>query len=185
MKIEKSFVINAPRQEVWEYVASPEEVGMCFPGCESVKNLGDDKYEAAIRVQLGPIKTVFNVNFTVTEKREGEFLAYTSRGEEANRASRLKADSTLSLSPLNDHSTELVYTSDLSIVGRLGKFGLGMMKNKADTMGDEFVEELRMAIEGPGEIEAPVPATPGLWPRRVTAAITAAIIIYIIYMLLR
>jgi carbon monoxide dehydrogenase subunit G len=94
MKIEKSFVINAPRQEVWEYVASPEEVGMCFPGCESVKNLGDDKYEAAIRVQLGPIKTVFNVNFTVTEKREGEFLAYTSRGEEANRASRLKADST-------------------------------------------------------------------------------------------
>jgi hypothetical protein len=70
-------------------------------------------------------------------------------------------------------------------VGRLGKFGLGMMKNKADTMGDEFVEELRTAIEGPGEIEAPVPAPPGLWPRRITAAITAAIIIYIIYMLLR
>ncbi len=185
MKIEKTFTIAAPRDEVWQFVSSPEQVGMCFPGCQSVSALGDDKYEAAIKVQIGPIKTVFNVNFEVTEKRDLEFMSYTSRGEEGNRASRLKADSTLTLSPLNDHSTELVYTSDLSIVGRLGKFGLGMMKKKADTMGDEFVAELRTAVEGPQETPAEQPAAKGGWQKMITVAVTAAIVIYILYMLMR
>ena len=159
MKIEKSFEIDAPRDKVWDFVSSPEQVGMCFPGCQSVSALGDDKYEATIKVKIGPIKTVFDVYFEVTEKREGEYMSYISRGEEGNRASRLKADSSLTLSQLNDHRTGLVYSSDLSIVGRLGKFGLGMMKKKADTMGDEFVSELRTAIEGPREAAVAESAT--------------------------
>ena len=185
MKIEKTFTIDAPRDKVWQFVSVPEQVGMCFPGCQSVSPLGEDKYEAAIKVSIGPIKTVFNVNFEITEKRPEEFLAYLSRGEEGNRASRLKANSTLTLSPLDGGRTEVVYTSDLSVVGRLGKFGLGMMKNKADTMGDEFVKELRTAVEGPREAPAEVPAVKVRWQKMITVGITAAIIIYILYMLMR
>ena len=121
---------------------------MCFPGCESVTALGEDKYKAVIKVKIGPIKTVFNVNFEATEERPPEYSAYTTRGEEGNRASRLKAESTLTLSPLDDCRTTVVYASDLSIVGRLGKFGLGVMTKKADSMGDEFVQALCAQIEG-------------------------------------
>jgi len=188
MKIEKSFEIDAPRDKVWDFVSSPEQVGLCFPGCESVSALGDDKYEASIKVKIGPIKTVFDVHFEVTEKREGEYMAYISRGEEGNKASRLKANSSLSLSPLNDHKTGLVYSSDLSIVGRLGKFGLGMMKKKADTMGEEFVSELRTAIEGPQEAATaePVAVTkskPGIG-QKVFAVIIAISLLSIIAMII-
>ena len=70
-------------------------------------------------------------------------------------------------------------------MGRLGKFGLGMMKKKADTMGDEFVAQMRTAIEGPPSAQAVVEPTASRWPKIVTTAITAAIVIYILYMLLR
>jgi len=149
MIIKKSFEIDAPQDKVWQFVSSPEKVGMCFPGCQEVIALGDDRYKAEIKVKIGPIKTVFNVDFEETEKRPNEFSAYISRGEEGNRASRLKADSTLTLSPVNAHRTQVDYTSKLSIVGRFGKFGAGMMKKKADSMGDEFVQALRTHIEGP------------------------------------
>lgn len=151
MKIDKTFIIDAPQDEVWQFVSCPEKIGMCFPGCENITALGENKYKATIKVQIGPIKTVFKLDFEATENRPPEFSAYTTRGEEANRASRMKADSTLSLSSLDDGRTQVVYTSDLSIVGRLGKFGLGVMRKKADSMGDEFAQTLRMQIEGRSE----------------------------------
>jgi carbon monoxide dehydrogenase subunit G len=117
MKIEKSFSIDAPQEDVWQFVSAPEKVGKCFPGCQSVTALGDEKYKAEIKVKVGPIKTVFNVEFEETEKRPSEFAAYTSRGEEGNRASRLKAKSTLTLSPIDANRTQVDYGSESEIEG--------------------------------------------------------------------
>lgn len=184
MKIEKTFTIDAPQDEVWLFVSSPEKVGMCFPGCESVTALGDNKFKASIKVQLGPIKTVFKIDFEATESRPPEYSAYTSRGEEANRASRLKADSTLTLSSLDEGRTQVVYTSDLSIVGRLGKFGLGVMKKKADSMGDEFIQTLRMQIEG--RLDAVVATEQIRWTassKAIAAVIGATILLLGFYFL--
>ncbi len=188
MRIEKSFEISASQEEVWRFVSTPEMVGMCFPGCQGVTALGEDKYKATIKVHFGPIKTVFNVDFEATETRPTEFLSYTSRGEEGNRASRLKADSTLTLSTLNEGRTRVVYTSDVSIVGRLGKFGLGMMNKKADSMGDEFVQVLRTKIEGPSDHDVDVPATIEKnghdgWQKFIMVAIAVTITIVVFYFL--
>ncbi len=190
MKIEKSFTINATQDDVWRFISSSEKVGMCFPGCQGVTALGENKYKAAIKVQIGPIRTLFNIDFEETEKRPLEFLAYTSRGEENNRASRLKAESTLSLSPIDEFRTQVDYTSEVSIVGRLGKFGASMMAKKADSMGDEFVQVLRTQIEGPPDAAAAAPVITekyGLSGRQkmIAAAIAAAIILMVFYFLTR
>jgi carbon monoxide dehydrogenase subunit G len=175
MKIEKSFSIDAPQEDVWQFVSAPEKVGKCFPGCQSVTALGDEKYKAEIKVKVGPIKTVFNVEFEETEKRPSEFAAYTSRGEEGNRASRLKAKSTLTLSPIDANRTQVDYGSELSIVGRFGKFGAGMMKKKADSISDEFVQILRTEIEGPPDAAAVAAIEkPGLSGRQKLLAAAAA-----------
>jgi carbon monoxide dehydrogenase subunit G len=147
MKVEKCFTVAAPQTRVWEFITSPKDVGPCLPGCESVEILGDGKYKATIKVQVGPIKTKFNVDVETTEERPPEFSAYVTRGEEGGRASRVSADSTLSLKALDEAHTEVTYTSEISVVGRLGKFGLGIMKKKADAMGEEFVAALRERIE--------------------------------------
>ena len=189
MKIEKTFQIDAPQDQVWEFLSSPERVGECFPGCEEVTPLGGNKYKATIRVEVGPIRTVFNVDFEENEKRPPEFLAYSSHGEEPHKASRLKAVSTLSLSPVDELRTQVVYTSELSIVGRLGKFGAGMMKKKADVLGDEFAEELRRQIAGAPGIPLGVPGAEKHYPssRRVliVAALAAALLVLLAWLIAR
>jgi len=162
---------------------------MCFPGCQGVTALGEDKYQATIKVRIGPIKTVFNVDFEATEERPPEYSAYTTRGEEANRASRLKAESTLTLSPLDDGRTRVVYTSDMSIVGRLGKFGLGVMMKKADSMGEEFVQALCAQIEGrPDTAVSPAMTEKHRLSgvqKAIAAGIAATLILLIFYFLTR
>jgi len=40
------------------------------------------------------------------------------------------------------------YASEVSLVGRLGKFGLGIMKKKAKSLGEEFAAAFRARVEG-------------------------------------
>ena len=157
MRIEKRFNVDAPQDQVWRFITAPEQVAACIPGCQSVEAISVSKHKVTIKVQVGPIKTTFVVDVEVTEERPPEFSSYVTTGEEGGRASRIRAESSLALKAVNGRQTEVHYTSDINIVGRLGKFGLGMMQKKADAMGDEFVAALRAKLEGAGS-EAPVTA---------------------------
>jgi carbon monoxide dehydrogenase subunit G len=69
-----------------------------------------------------------------------------TRGEEGGRASQLTAMNEVSLVDLGAGRTRVQYQSDLSITGRLGKFALGIMKKKAQSMAAEFADNLRAKI---------------------------------------
>lgn len=147
MKIEKTFSVNAPVQTVWEFITSPEKVAPCIPGCEGAEQTGEKTYQAAIKVKVGPIKTRFAVAIETIEERPPEFAAYETKGEEGTKSSRLKAQSTLSLKQIDSENTEVTYTSDINLLGRLGKFGSGMMQKVADSIGNEFVAGLKEQVE--------------------------------------
>lgn len=188
MKVEKLFRINAPREEVWKFITAPEKVAPCIPGCKSVEVTGPATYKATLVIEVGPIKTEFNVDVEATEERPPEYSAYITRGEEGGRASRIRAESSLVLRAVNDGETEVLYTSDINIVGRLGKFGLGIMKKKADALGDEFVAALRAGIEGKfadvaGAGPAPLSRAPSAWPIFAWGAGLAIIVLLLLYLL--
>ncbi|MFT5133205.1 MAG: carbon monoxide dehydrogenase subunit G [Gammaproteobacteria bacterium] len=147
MKIEKTFSVQAAQDVVWQFITSPEQVAPCIPGCEGAEKTGDSTYKASIKVKVGPIKTRFVVEIEAIEERPPEFASYLTKGEEGTKSSRLKASSTLALKKLNDANTEVTYTSEINLLGRLGKFGSGMMQKVADSIGNEFVANLKEQVE--------------------------------------
>ena len=148
MKIEDTFIVDAPVDRVWQMITDPEIVGPCIPGCQRIETTGPDTYKAEIKVAVGPIKTTFSVTVEKTEERPPHFAASTTRGEEGGKASTLNATSTLDLSEAEGGGTAVAYASDVSVFGRLGKFGLGIMKKKARDIGREFAETFRGKVEG-------------------------------------
>lgn len=147
MKIEASFIVQAPRERVWAVITDPTRVALCIPGCESIEITGPNRYRARVAVAVGPIKAAFNLEVEVTEETAPSFAASTTRGEEGTRASVLTAHNELHLVAVEEGATEVRYVSDISIVGRLGRFGLGVMKKKAATLGETFAEALCARIE--------------------------------------
>ena len=129
---------------------NPDQVAPCIPGCGDVEILGEKKYRANVKMAVGPIKTNFNVTVEITEQQAPNFAATLTRGEEGGKASMVTANSELRLKPVNGEQTEVNYKSEVSIVGRLGKFGLGIMKKKAKAVGEEFAENFRARLETPG-----------------------------------
>jgi carbon monoxide dehydrogenase subunit G len=148
MKIDKQFTVDASQQAVWDFITSPDKVAPCIPGCDDVEAIGPGKYRAAIKLEAGPIKTTFHLTVTATEERPPEYCSYQTQGEEGGKASRLSATSSLTIVPLGEHQCEVSYASEITIAGRLGKFGAGVMKKIADKMSDKFVTALRAEIAG-------------------------------------
>ena len=146
MKIEKTFTVDAPQSAVWAFITDPQSVAPCIPGCESAERVDDTHFKAKVGLAIGPIKTAFNVDIEQTEVQAPERAVYQIKGDEGSQASRVKSTSSLALRALGPSQTEVHYMSDVAIVGRLGKFGSGMVQKKADSIGDEFVAQLRARL---------------------------------------
>ncbi len=152
MRIEDHFVVAAPRRIVWAAIKDPAMVAPCIPGCQGVEVLSPTLYKARIRIAVGPIKAEFNVEVEVLAETEPEELRSRTRGEEGSRASTLSAESTLRLTALGENETDVSYSSEATVVGRLGKFGLGIMKKKAESLGREFAANFKQRVEQPSPL---------------------------------
>lgn len=117
------------------------------PGLPEHRDHRPDDLQTRVKVALGPIKTTFNVDVELTETRPPDYVASITRGEEGGRASKLTAKSELRLVAIDHGETEVTYSSKISITGRLGRFGLGIMKKKAKTYGEEFAVAFRERAE--------------------------------------
>jgi hypothetical protein len=87
------------------------------------------------------------VDVELTEEQPPHYAASVSRGEEGGRASTVTAQNILKLAPNEGGGTEVYYSSEFSVVGRLGKFGLGIMAKKAKALGEEFAKAFRERVE--------------------------------------
>lgn len=146
MLIEGQFEVAAPRARVWQAIREPTLMAGCIPGCEAIETIDPTQYRATILVEVGPIKARFNLVVAVTREVPLDSINSTTRGEEGTRASILGARNRVSLREIAADRTEVAYSSEVSVTGRLGKFGLGIMKKKAETLGQQFAERFRQKI---------------------------------------
>ena len=170
MLIEGSFPVAAPPHALLAHLFDARLMASCLPGCETLEPLADDRYRAVFVIAMAGIKARFDLQVQITKKDDHNVWAST-RGEEGGQASTLQADSQVSLAPTPE-GTLVSYRSEVAVTGRLGRFALGMMKKKAQSLGEEFAVNLRRKLD---EIGADARgAAPALPPSVPVAGVTAA-----------
>ncbi|MEQ8652119.1 MAG: SRPBCC domain-containing protein [Kiloniellales bacterium] len=146
MRIEGTFPVSAGRERVWSMIHDCAVMAACLPGCDSAEQLGPSSYRVVVSVKVGPIKARFTLLVEITASERPAQLQCRTRGEEGSRASQVSADSTLRLEEISADETELTYSSEVSVTGRLGKFGLGVMRKKADQIAADFAKALQARV---------------------------------------
>ena len=147
MRIEGRFTVAAPIERVFERITDAALMASCIPGCEAIEVVDAKTYRARILIEVGPIKARFNLVVEVTAEEPPRRVLSVTRGEEGSRASIMSANNELILAATDDGKTEVHYVSEVSVTGRLGKFGLGIMKKKAESLGQKFAEAFRAKVE--------------------------------------
>lgn len=170
MEIEKTLVTAAPPARVWELLLDPNVMGACVPGMESIEVLSDVEYIAHMAVKIAFINARFRLHTKIVETRAPHYLRTEGTGEDASVASSLRQSSEIFLTEQADGSTQLRIKVQVDVLGRLGTFGLSVMKTKADRMWDEFGANLLARLSPDNApVAAPQPAA-----RRPQAAVVPA-----------
>lgn len=156
MEIEKTMTVAAPSAQVWRMLLDLNVMGSCVPGMKSIEVVSDVEYIAVIQVKIAFISAKFKLKTTIVEQQAPHYLRCEGTGEDASVASSLKQQSEIFLAELPDGQTELRMKVKVDVLGRLGTFGLSVMKTKADRMWEEFGQNLVARLTaGPETVTAP------------------------------
>lgn len=175
MLIDGQFPVAAPPEALLQHLFDTRLMASCLPGCESLEPLADDRYRAVVVVALAGVQARFDLQVQIT-RRDANNIWATTRGEEGGQASSLQADNQVTLTATPE-GTLVGYRSELTVTGRLGRFALGMMKKKAQLLGNEFASNLRRKLEdlAAQATAAPVPLTPAPMASSTAAVSQAAV----------
>lgn len=157
MEIDKSLSLDATASRVWALLLDPQAMGACVPGMESIEVLSPDEYKAVMKVKIAFVSARFTLRTRIVERREARYLKAEGTGEDAAVASSLKYTSEIFLTERPDGGTDLQIKVHVDLLGRMGNFGLSVMKTKADRLWDEFGVQLAAQL-----VEVPPGAVAGL-----------------------
>ena len=80
MHFEGEFIVNLPREKVWEYISDPHSALDYVPNIQELKVQNPDRFTANVGVGVGSIKGNFNLEFEMVENVPPNHTRIKARG---------------------------------------------------------------------------------------------------------
>src|SRR5947209_5909235 len=127
MKLEQSFEVQAPLDQVWAALVDVERVAPCLPGATVTGRNDDGSYNGTFTIKIGPTTASYTGKLQMRDLDESSHHA-TMHAQGSDKRGQGGATATISsrLSPLDGRTLVQVET-DYHITGRLARFGRGGM----------------------------------------------------------
>src|SRR3954449_10612173 len=162
MKFENTFAVDAPIDEVYATLLDVERVAPCVPGAEVLEKTGDDAYQVAIKVRVGPISMTYRGNVEIVERDETAHRA-VMRARARETRGQGTADARVDLSLTQDGATTNgTMVADVQLAGRAAAKGRGVIHDVSAKIVTTFSQNLEaMLAGGGGAVEAEAATTAG------------------------
>ena len=140
--------VQAPPDELFEFVSDVQKVAECLPGASIAGRDGDD-WNGGMRIKVGPILANYRGTLRFLElDAENHRAAMQARAKEVNGQGSAEAKISTVIEPTSDGSL-IRMTTELQIRGRVAQFGRGAMEKISKKMFAEFARNLEMTISEP------------------------------------
>ena len=148
MDFHYTYNVKAPPEKLWAVVTDIPKVGSCIPGATDIRETGDGSYTGTVKVRVGPIGLGLNGRLSVDSKDDAaKTVNFTGEGADRKVPGNVRVKIKMAVSGSGE-SSQLVVDSDANIMGKLGEFGQGIIKKKADGIMQDFGKNLTKLVEG-------------------------------------
>lgn len=144
MKLEGTYTFDAPRDVVWEALLDPEILAKTMPGCERLEQTGDNEYQGALKIKVGPVQGKFQgaVKLFDINKPESYTMAVDGKGApgfmKGTGAVRLESQ---------DSKTVLHYSGEAQVGGRIASVGQRLLDSSAKALTRQSLDTLHKLIQ--------------------------------------
>ena len=146
MLLKGEVTINAPRQQVWDFMTDPNQLGQCVPGVENIETVEElKKYRGVVSIGLGSVKARFSGEVDVLELDEPNFAKLKAHGTATGSAA--DAVSEMIMADGENGSTIVNWTADVNVSGQIASLVSRLMVPVSQKLAGVFYNEVRKRIE--------------------------------------
>jgi carbon monoxide dehydrogenase subunit G len=180
VKLEQSFEVDAPVEQVWTALIDLEKVAPCLPGASITGHDDDGTYHGEFQVKLGPTTASYRGTVRIeSADADAHTATLAARGSDKRGQGGASATIVNTLHATESGGTRVEAVTDFTITGRLASFGRGgMIKDISNRLMKDFAGCLqqRLVAEPAGDLTADeaaasagaAPATEGKSPAEVS-----------------
>lgn len=143
MKIDGTYTFNASRERVWQVLLDPKVLAQCVPGCETLNEVGPDKYEAIMKVGVASVKGTYKGKVSIKDKQAPSH--YVLSGEGSGGPGFMQGDVAVDLEE-KDGQTLLKYSTEAKVGGLIASIGQRMLNGVAKMMLDQFFKKMESFV---------------------------------------
>jgi len=162
VKIEKKFEVEDPIEKVWALLSDPTEVVASVPGARITEKVDDQTYKGSIRVKVGPSVTDYKGEIHILNLDPAAHkMEIEGKGQDIRGKGSASMKMTGELRPTAEGATEVITTSEVSIVGLLAQFGGRMINDVSNKIFEEFTRSFRSQLAKLSDLEPQSGQAPG------------------------
>lgn len=168
MKVQGTYIFEAPLDVVWRALFDPEVLAKTLPGCEKLEREGN-QFRGDINVKMGPVQGKFQGKVDITDVKELE--SYTMIVDGRGPAGFGKATAQLAVrAEAGGSTTRLDYDSDVQVGGRIASVGQRLLDASSRAIVKQSLEGLHaqikaLAARAPAGAASPVKPEAGAAPQ--------------------
>ena len=139
--------VDVDRTTAFHFVRDPVSLAACIPGCKDLHETSPGVYSAVLTNEVAFITLSFKVRIEVLKIEAPGTIEAKITGETIGLAGRVTANAALGLAEVGPAQTEIRYTVNISLGGKLGGLGEPVFRAKSAEVSKQFGANLRTAIE--------------------------------------
>ncbi len=143
MKLSGTYTFDAPRDIVWDSLMDPEVLARVMPGCEKLEQVGENEYEAALKIKVGPVQGKFKGGVTLEDINEPDSYQMKVNGKGA--AGFMDGVGAVRLED-NGDSTIMHYDGDAKVGGKIASVGQRLLDSSAKALTKQSLDGLHKQI---------------------------------------
>ena len=136
MKVDGSYTMDAPREQVFETLQQPEALRACLPGVEKFDDLGGGRYEAVLKAGVAGVRGTFTGVVTMADQRPPEFYRLSVEGSFSGGF--VKGTGDITLEDVDGGKTKVSYSGDGQIGGPLASVGQRLIVPATKMLAGQF-----------------------------------------------
>lgn len=162
MKLAGEHRFQIPRQQVWEALLDADVLSRCLPGFEHLEKVGDNDFEGALNIRVGPVQGQFQGRLSLSDLDPPAGYSLKMKGQ--GPAGFVHGAGTVQLEDL-DGETLLRYDMDAQVGGKIAGVGQRLLDSSAKALSNQAMTEFGSIIQrqehgAAGESEQALPEAP-------------------------
>jgi len=147
LTIEGEETIAAPLEKVWAGLNDPAILKACIPGCETLEKKSDTNLVATVVLKIGPIKTKFAGEVTLSNLKPPHSYTITGEGK-GGVAGFAKGGADVTLTAKGPSETLLTYVAKADVGGKIAQLGSRLITSASKKLAGQFFTSLGNKLGG-------------------------------------